>query len=455
MPQQLIFGLSYKAWVPLLLAGMTLAAPAGAECYRITATNTNPNSLYYTEAGRGTAAHWDGSTDSSGSKGTLPTVVNINNSTFQPDGTLIASGMVSFLQAGAQVYSADQILFRCTASEAGKLYEYYATNGDSTYAGNKEVGAAYGLPESYQTYVSGMALRATNMVTGEYYSRYWKARLLTNLETDSQGWILVKAKNFSDTKVELFRLSSSVGWTGTGIYPHSQPNTYIAFKGGTLSSNLSVGADSLTYYGGWYANWPGAVNLYNRMYIRRSATCSVTNVTPTVVFPLITVAELKAGNSRRMPITIQFGCQMGAPANTGVAAIASGVAANQTAMGILVNPANAAAAVAAGFGTAGSGVSYLLSDGYGTDPSVASGVGIQISRTNGTVLNLLSTLSGSVLGGNAAGWYPVLEDASAGSSVNGVTTYTKNLYATLKALPGKTVTAGKVNATAQVIIQVQ
>ncbi|VFS46115.1 fimbrial protein [Budvicia aquatica] len=100
-------------------------------------------------------------------------------------------------------------------------------------------------------------------------------------------------------------------------------------------------------------------------------------------------------------------------------------------------------------------MSYLLSDGYGTDPLVASGVGIQISRPNGTVLNLLSTLSGSVLGGNNAGWYPVLDDATPGAVVSGVTTYTKTVNATLKALPGKTVTAGKVTATAQVIIQVQ
>lgn len=440
----------------LMLAGLSVAAPAWATCYRITATNTNASSSYYTEPGKGIGASWSGSTDSSGSTGTLPTVVNLNNSTFQPDGTLVASGTVSILDAGAQAYSADQILFRCTADEAGKLFEFYATNGDSTYAGNKEVGAAYGLPETYQTYANGMALRATNMVTGEYYSRYWKSRPLTNLDTDSLGWILVKAKNFSDTKVELFRLSSSSGpQTGTGIYPQSQPATYIAFKGGSFSPSLSDGADSATQYSGWYAAWPGAVNLYNRIYIRRSATCAVTNVTPTVRFPLITVSELRAGVTRQMPITIQFNCQTGAPANTGVSAIASGTAANQTAMGILVNPANAAAAVAAGLGTAGSGVSYLLSDGYGTDPSVATGVGIQISRNNGTVMNLLSTLSGSVLGGNAAGWYPVLDDAVAGTVVSGVTSYTKTLNATLKALPGKTVTAGKVSATAQVIIQVQ
>lgn len=440
----------------LMLTGLSLAAPAWATCYRITATNTNASSNLYTEPGKGTGAAWSGATDPSGSAGTLPTVVNLNNSTFQPDGTLIASGTVNILNAGAQTYSADQILFRCTADEAGKLFEFYATNGDAAYAGNKEVGSAYGLPESYQTYAKGMALRATNMVTGEYYSRYWKSRPLTNLDTDSLGWILVKAKNFSDTKVELFRLSSSSGpQTGTGIYPQSQPATYIAFKGGSFSSALSNGADSATQYSGWYDAWPGAVNLYNRIYIRRSATCSVTNVTPTVRFPLITVSELRAGVTRQMPITIQFSCQTGAPASTGVTAIASGTAANQTAMGILVNPANAAAAVTAGFGTAGSGVSYLLSDGYGTDPTIATGVGIQISRTNGTVMNLLSTLSGSVLGGNAAGWYPVLDDAVAGTVVSGVTSYTKTLNATLKALPGKTVTAGKISATAQVIIQVQ
>ncbi|MFC0225515.1 fimbrial protein [Serratia aquatilis] len=442
--------------VLLTLAGIALATPSWAECYKITAVNNTPSSAYYTEAGKGTVAFWEGSTDVSGSTGTLPKVININNTTFQPNGTLIASGTVSFINAGAQPYNADQILFRCTASEAGKLFEFYATNGDSIYAGYSEVGASYGLPESYQTYANGMALRATNLVTGEYYSRYWKSRPLTNLDTDSQGWILVKAKNFSDTKIELFRLTSAVGsWTGTGMLSWTQPATYIAFRGGSLSSGLSNGADSSSIYYGWYAYWPGAVNLHNHIYIRRSATCSVTNVTPTVVFPIITVAELKSGVTRQAPITIQFGCQMGAPANTGVTAIASGTGANQTAMGILVNPANAAAAVSAGFGTAGSGVSYLLSDGYGTNPAIATGVGIQISRTNGTVLNLLSTLSGTVLGGTAAGWYPVLDDAVVGTTVSGVTTYTKNLNATLKALPGKTITAGKVTATAQVIIQVQ
>ncbi|MGL5384660.1 MAG: fimbrial protein [Serratia sp. (in: enterobacteria)] len=440
----------------LMLTGMALTTPGWAACFKITATDTNPNSNTYTEPGKGVGGSWSTTSATSGSAGTLPTVININSSTFQPDGTLLASSTVNFLEAGTSMFSADQILFRCTADEVGKLYEFYATNGYSPYGGGVEVGSAYGLPESYQTYVNGMALRATNMVTGEYYSRYWKSRPLTNLDTDSQGWILVKAKDFSNTNVELFRFSNASGpMTQSGIYSLQEPAAYIAFRGGGIASGLYDGADSKANIDGWTAYWPGSVNLFNRTYIRFSATCSVTNVTPTVLFPIISVAQLQAGVTRQRPITIRFDCQTGAPANTGVNAFASGIAANQTAMGILVRPANAAAAVAAGFGTPGSGVSYLLSDGYGSDPMIASGVGIQISRTNGTPMNLLSTLSGSVLGGNAAGWYPVLDDATPGAVVSGVTSYTKTLNATLKALPGKTVTAGKVSATAQVIIQVQ
>lgn len=439
----------------LMLACVTLATPGWAECYRIVNVYLDPGSPYYTEPGMGTVAYWDGSTDSSGSAGTLPAAVNINNNTFQAAGSLLASGVVSFLQAGSHPYSAEQILFRCNASDAGNLFEYYATNGDSWLAGYNEVGGAYGLPEVYQTYAQGMGLRATNLVTGEYYSRYWKARQLTNLDTDSQGWILVKAKNFSDTKVELFRLDNTNpygAWVGTGPLIWTQPATYIAFRGGSMSAGLSVGADSSVVYPGFYGYWPGAVSLHNRISIRRSATCSVTNVTPMVIFPRIAAVELASGGTRQMPITIRFDCQTGAPADAGLTIVKSGVDANQTAMGILVNPANAAAAVAAGFGTAGAGVSYLLSDNYGIDPNVATGVGIQISRSNGSVLNLLSTLSGY---GNDAGWYPVLDDAAMGSTTNGVTSYTKTLNATLKALPGKTVTVGQVNAAAQVIIQVQ
>ncbi|MHC5175078.1 hypothetical protein [Serratia rhizosphaerae] len=78
----------------LMLAGSVWLGQAQATCYRITATNTNASSNYYTDPSKGIGAAWSGSTDTSGSIGTLPTTVNINNSLFQPDGTPIASGTV-------------------------------------------------------------------------------------------------------------------------------------------------------------------------------------------------------------------------------------------------------------------------------------------------------------------------------------------------------------------------
>ncbi|SPY76697.1 hypothetical protein [Providencia rustigianii] len=54
---------------------------------------------------------------------------------FSPPGTLVASGFVSMLEAGYETYEPDQILFRCTADEEGKLKEFYSTNGDYNYGG--------------------------------------------------------------------------------------------------------------------------------------------------------------------------------------------------------------------------------------------------------------------------------------------------------------------------------
>jgi len=138
-------------------------------------------------------------------------------------------------------------------------------------------------------------------------------------------------------------------------------------------------------------------------------------------------------------------------------AFASGTATNQTALGVLVGPANAQSALNAGLTTAGTGVTYLLSDGYGTDPSVATGVGVALSRPNGTALNFL-TNQYVTTGGAADGWDAVLNDATPdGPAAGGVTSYTRTIDATFRAFaPGSTpVTPGRYNATAQVIVRVQ
>lgn len=399
---------------------------------------------------------WTGATDDAGASG-LPAVVNVNKSAFQPDGTVIASGSAAFVTLGKERYTPEQVLFRCDAADEDKLYEFYSTNGDSEFGGMYEDGKNFGLPGAYRTWFKGMLIRVTNAMTGKYYSRYWQSRQLGGLDRDRDGKILVKAKNFSDVKVELLRASNNNGSPHAGNYPHSQPAAYIAFKGpGLDSNNLRDGADHASNYSGWYGQWPGAVNLYNRLSLRRAATCSVTTVTPNVVFPKITVTQLNQGEQTSVPFDIRFQCEQGAVDGGLERGFVSGTQRDQTAMGLLVPAANYQSAVAEGLTTSANGVTFLLSDGYGSDSSVATGVGVALSDVRGNRMNFLST--DMVTGGDgAAGWYPVLDGATStgGSDADGAVPYIKTLVASLKKLPGKSVMPGKVYAKAQVVIRVQ
>jgi type 1 fimbria pilin len=397
--------------------------------------------------------------DDSGSSGGLPAVVNINRTAFQPDGTLLGSGIGSFLQMGYRgSYGPQDVLFRCQAADDGKLFEFYSTNGDNDWGGKTEADPKFGLQGAYYTWAKGMLIRVTNVKTGQYFSRYWKSRPMTGLDRDTNGDILVKAKDFSDVQVELLRADFKGANDDVGTYAYSQPAAYIAFKGpGLPTEGLRDGADHAA--GNWHGfpdYWPGTVNLYNRLFIRRAATCSVTTVTPYVTFPTVTVARLNQGVQSTVPFNINFECQEGTPYGGVKTALVSGTGANQTAMGVLVAGANYRSAVAEGLSTSGGGVTFLLSDGYGVDPSMATGVGIALSSSSGTPMNFLSTdtVTG---GGNVAGWYPVKDGAYTTwtGGYLGTVGYSKTLNATLKKLPGKRVTPGKVRATAQVVIRVQ
>jgi type 1 fimbria pilin len=430
-------------------------------CWKITTHTTSQSSYLYTDPGTITSA-WVGA--SGAGTGAFPMTININVTSFVPDGTLLGSAVSPFYNLGAAgvgSYSPEMVLFRCSPDADGTLYEYYATNGDSTYAGMNDVSAQSGIPDTYRSFQTGVAARVTNVTTGEHVSRYWKARALTGLDRDSQGWILVKAKNFSSYKLEYFRCSTCPAGAATtnGAWTDTEPVAYVAFVGGAsgtiIKGNLAVGADSYSNWSGWYATWPGAIDPLSTVIVRRTATCAVTNATPVVKFPPMTASDLTQGASQQLPITIQMQCQSTTP--SGMTALASGTSANQTALGILAAPANAQAAIAAGLKTSGTGVTYLLSDGYGTDPSVATGVGVALTRPNGAALNFL-TNQFVTTGGALAGWDPVLNDASAnGPAVGGVTSYTRTINATFKAFaPASTrVTPGRYDATAQIIIQVQ
>ncbi|MFC4703885.1 MULTISPECIES: fimbrial protein [Paraburkholderia] len=457
-------------WLTLLACALGAGLPASSRavststgCYKITGLTSDPNSAYYTDPGTITT-NWVGSTDTAG-QGAYPMTVTINTPPFVPDGTLLGSAVSPVYNMGSNgvgTYSPEQVLWRCSpeAATANGLFEFYSTNGDNDYAGKWDASGDSGIPGTYYTYYKGLISRITNLTTGQYASRYWAARQMTGLDKDSQGWLLVKAKNFSQYKLEFFQCSACTAYysntaANPGYWSYTQPVGYVVFVAPNFGGNVTIGADHNVAYDGFYGRWPGAINPYNTVYIRRTATCAVTNATPVVNFPLITVNELNKGVTRQLPVTIQMQCQSTTP--PGMGAFASGTATNQTALGILAQPANAQAAVSTGLTTAGSGVTYLLSDGYGTDPSVASGVGVALTRPGGGALNFL-TNQYVTLGGANDGWDPVLNDAtSTGSPGTGLTSYTRKINATFKAFaPGKVaVTPGRYNATAQVIVRVQ
>jgi hypothetical protein len=448
--------------VAVVMPARVSAQSTSTGCWRITTATSNTNSYLYTDPGT-IASDWAGATDTAG-KGAFPMTIAVNVPAFVPDGTLLGSAVSPLYNLGATgvaSYNPEQVLFRCSPNADGTLYEYYATNGDATYAGMTDTSAQSGIPGTYRSYYTGIIFRVTNMTNGSYVSRYWQALPLTGLDRDSQGWILVKAKNFSQYRLEFFQCTTcpAGGSSGSGSWAESQPQAYVAFVGGAtgtiIKGNLAVGADSASNYAGWYGTWPGAINAYGTVNVRRAATCAVTNTTPLVRFPRVTVAELNQGRSTQVPVTIQIQCQSTTP--SGLSALVSGTAANQTALGVLASPANAQSAANAGLTTLGTGVTYLLSDGYGTDPSVATGVGVTLSRPNGTPLNFL-TNQYVTTGGAMNGWDPVLNDASAnGGASGGVISYTRTINATFRAFaPGSTpVTPGRYDATAQVIVRVQ
>ncbi|KMN32129.1 hypothetical protein VI26_18400 [Chromobacterium sp. LK1] len=454
----------------MLLVGALSSMSAQGACYRVSRSSptTDINAVDYVEPGRGEVRIWDGATDTAG-QGALAMTININNEAFQPDGTLLASKVLSIYDLGSGHtggYAPEQVLFRCSPEEKPEtFYEYYSTNGDNDWAGKDEEGSAIGLPQAYRTVQRGLMVRVTNLNTGEYASRYWKRRpLVLDManDRDERGWYLIKAKHFSNYKVEFFKYSQSkgsgdIGWQDGPAgqnWMYAQPIAYSAFQGGGGSPWLSEGADHNQNFSGWFWDWPGAINPYQVVKVRRSASCRVETVTPVVAFPAISVAELEQGGQRTLPVDIRLQCQTGAPANAGLSGFQSGTAQGQTAMGLLVQPANYQAALTEGLGTSGGGVSHLLSDGYGVNPAVATGVGVALRRPGGQVLNLLSDvlLTG---GGGDAGWYPVLQDTAELGSQDGWTRYQARMQAVLTRLPGKRVKAGGLNATAQVVIRVQ
>ncbi|WP_211233735.1 fimbrial protein [Comamonas composti] len=403
--------------------------------------------------------NWTGACDTCNGSLGLPGVVNVGDASFQPHPALIASAVAPITQYGsAGGYSPEQVFFRCAPGDA--VYEMFSTNGDDLYSGyyngGDAMGTALGLPAAYRTAWANVLLRLTHIATGEYITHVWKERRLTGLDLDSRGFQLVKAKNLSAVRSELYSapLEPGVSFpyrpsTQSQMYLRAQPAAYIAIKGPGLPYPNVGQPHASGNWGGFYARWPGAIGLYRSVTLKRFPTCAVLMVTPQVIFAPITQAELNSGGSTSMSFEVLFKCQAGAQSSTAPGA---------TALGVLVSAGARAASSALALANASGGLAYLVSDNYGQS-GMAGGVGIRILR-NRVPMNLLVEES-SAAGVNAtdAGWYPVIGPASQyQGGAGGASIFSEMFEARLEKLRvgvQPAVTPGRVRATAQIVIRVQ
>lgn len=441
-----------------LLVGACSIEPVLATCYLVNGSSKTPGNSQILPS-EGVAISWSGACDTCSGNLGLPSVIDIADSSFQPYGTLLASSAVPFSTYGQPGgYNSETVFARCQAADA--VYEMYSTNADNQYSGwypdGDSLGNTLGLQSAYRTAWPNVLLRLTNLSTGLFITYTWQERPLTGLDVDSRGYVLIKAKNLSAVRAELFSApSESTAYysstTKSQLYGYSQPAAYIALKGPGLSYPDVGKPHSGGNWSGWYGYYPGAISLYNNVTLKRYQTCSVINVTPVVSFSTITVAELNAGAKRTQPFNIQFNCQTGATVNS--------VAANSAAMGIKASAGSVAAAQTLGLANSSGGLNYLVSDRYG-QPGMAGGVGIRIFRNNAPI-NLLANenSAGGAASANAQGWYPAVGPASQLLSTSGgINRYSETFSASLEKLSIGTqppVTPGKVKATAQLVIRVQ
>ncbi|EQB7866713.1 TPA: fimbrial usher protein StbD [Citrobacter amalonaticus] len=443
-----------SSFFPLLLVGVVLAQPAWSACKRV----TSANDLSQTAKDAGyIGASWGGVGDSEvkGKLG-LPGVITLSSGAgFQTEGTLLASSTASFVPNGrTQGVNANQIYFRCDVAEIGKVYEYYATNGDDAWGGREAVA---GIEGAYYTYVKNVALRLTNLKTGQYYSRYWQTRLIPENEMFNDGtYIYIPGSAFSDVFVELFRVDdASKGVNGSNRYGYTYagPAGYIAFHGGGMSSGLFDGADSRTNYDGWGAmQWPGGWTLTSQSYFVRGAACRIDDYPAIVRLPPISVGELSGGGTAQTPFNITVECETGAISGTAVSTTSKA----NVAMGFLVNNQTAAnAANQLGLKTGSGAWTWLLDNHYGVS-GVASGVGIRIysEKLGGSAINLLPNLT-STATGNTGGWYGYADLTSKTSTSGSTELYNGEFTASLEAIPGEAITAGSVYAQLQVVVSFQ
>jgi hypothetical protein len=392
--------------------------------------------------------------------------VELASTYLQPVGTLLAETTTLASTRGG--WNPETVLWTCTPADLPNIYFLVATNGDDRVGGYWEIGNGHGsaindgMPGVYATFFQYVGIRQT--MAGVLLSRYWQKVPVTNYEISGNN-LLIKTKHIPPLTSELYRVSSlppssgsgsakcgtnnTSGMTSAGSYTCVEPNAYIQLSGSSSSipfGHDAIGSDSNTSYAFWWANNGFPYGMRMASTLIHNNTCVARSATPVVTFPIISVEALNQGDTRQADFTVQLECDS--------ANVASGTNPGQTAMGIQVSQTAYQAARSLDLVNNYNGISHLVSDNYGSDSSLATGVGITLSN-QGNNMNLLGWPL-QTGGGPTMGWYPALQNANdSGSSAVGYTSYTQTITATLTKLPGLTPTGGRINATAYVMVRVQ
>lgn len=410
--------------------------------------------------------------------------INLASTAIQPPGSILGSAVASAAEAAG--INGDTLLWTCDLADADQIYEVFSTNGDDRVGGYAEIGIKDGLHGFYRTWFPGVAIRLTHLRSGKILSRYYQSSKLDTYDVDqATRKILIRARHLSPIKAEVARVSDLTPGTGTSnwcsgapdntrwaavAYECTQPNGYLMLRGpgyNRASGDMDDDGEDHAYRYLFFGAANGiAFGMRMGATLSVLPSCVVQNVTPEVVFPPISETELNLGQTRQVEFTLSFRCDEGIGSKPPFAA---GTDDNQTAFGLQVSPGALAAARLLGYVNQSQGVRYLLSDNYGTDPSLAKGVGIGLSDAdNQQEMQFLSSsvtgqwLSQSFPSGRNAGWYRLRATEercppSPSSPAAAVEQFTinKRLTATLQKLPGQTVTPGRVFSTAYVIVKVQ
>ncbi|MGU3415501.1 fimbrial protein [Enterobacteriaceae bacterium C34A] len=374
-----------------------------------------------------------------------------SNVSFQPAGAMLTSSggipFTTYAHKGGG-YDPEQVFFRCTPDTAGQLYEAWSTNGDDAYAGWYE---ANDVPGARLTLMKNVALRLTHDATGSVFTDSWQQRPLENLDVDTNGNFLIKAKNFSTISVELIKTLDTryfANQAQSATYDsYVNPNAYVVFRGpGTASWDIKVGQPHRGgNWAGWANDWPSVISLYNNgITVKRGAMCQVTDFTPVVHLPPISVAELKRGEYSSAPFQIGFACE-----STVVSGVATGK--GNVAMGLLAPESSVNSAW--GFGLIGpKSVTWLLDTQYGT-AGHARGVGVRVYRAGNPINFMAVSTAGS---GTDGGWMPVIgSNTQPNGSQNGINNYMETFEARLASFGADTITAGSYQSHVQVLLRIQ